>query len=54
MSCRVVTWQMASEYSSASSASTRICVGFIAPNGILTRSMPGASKNVSGPFVSDE
>ena len=52
MSCRVVTWQMPSEYSSARSASTRICSGFIPPNGILMRCMPGASQNVSGPLVS--
>ena len=53
-SCRVVTWQIASEYSSASSASTTICSGFSPPNGILIRCIPGASQCVSGPLVSAE
>ena len=50
-SCRVVTWQMPSLYSSARSASVSICSAVNPPNGILIRCMPGASQTVSGPFV---
>ena len=50
-SCRVVTWAMPSEYSSASSAMTSSCGGLSPPKGILIRSMPGASQMVPGPLV---
>ena len=50
-SCRVVTWAIPSEYSSARSAITSNWRAFIPPYGILMRCIPGASHAVSGPLV---
>ena len=47
----LVTCAIPSEYSSASSAMTSSCAGLSPPNGILIRSMPGASHIVPGPLV---